>query len=126
HLPPENPMRSALVLATVFTLALTASSAWAEPDCEAARCVADAAIASQCPCDAATSNGTYRSCVSRALRDLVNAGLFPRDCRGTVKRCAARSTCGRPQFIACDLGDKCLVKKAERCEASGGVVRTTR
>jgi hypothetical protein len=58
-------------------------------------------IASTCTCTAATNHGQYVSCVVRELRQAVANGL-PRNCKGVVTRCAARSTCGKKAgFVTC-------------------------
>lgn len=60
-----------------------------------------AQIASTCVCNSATNHGRYVSCVAHAVRDAVANGL-PTNCKGTVTRCAARSTCGKKTgFVTC-------------------------
>jgi hypothetical protein len=59
-----------------------------------------ATIASTCVCDAATNHGRYVSCVAHAVKAAVANGL-PTNCKGTVTRCAARSSCGKPGFVTC-------------------------
>jgi hypothetical protein len=66
-----------------------------------------AQIAATCVCDSSTNHGRYVSCVAHAVRDAVKpvseggSGL-PTNCKGTVTRCAARSTCGKKTgFVTC-------------------------
>ena len=102
-------------------------------DCEAARCAAQAAIDAACPCEDASNHGRYVRCVIRAAKENV-----PKECRGAVVRCAARSTCGRdddavicrPSAGTCEHpGKDCTANtrahvhpSAAECEASGGTV----
>jgi hypothetical protein len=64
-----------------------------QTDCEAARCAVQATIDASCPCDEATTHGRYVKCVAHVVRN----SDVPRQCRGAVIRCAARSTCGRDE-----------------------------
>jgi hypothetical protein len=57
---------------------------------------------SQCgPCAAATNHGVYVSCVAGVANDRANNNLLPKNCKGKVKKCAAKSTCGKPGFVTC-------------------------
>jgi hypothetical protein len=88
------------------------------PDCEAARCSVEAAIATQCPCDAG-NHGQYVRCVAQAVK---SAGI-PKQCAGAIVRCAAHSRCGRSGAVACAKKGRCSIKRsADRCEAGGGTV----
>jgi hypothetical protein len=88
----------------------------------AARAAAEAA----CPCAAATGHGEYVRCTARAVNAAVTAGRLRPRCRAAVMRCAARSTCGRPGFVACcrigATGEtSCGVRgSAASCTAPGG------
>jgi hypothetical protein len=54
----------------------------------------------RCPCDDTTTHGEHVRCVAREIADDDLLG----NCRGRVKRCAARSTCGkRTGFVTCCL-----------------------
>jgi hypothetical protein len=131
---------------------LAAASAGATPvDCEPARCAVQAAIDEQCPCDGASNHGRYVSCVARLVNKMAREpdSVIPRGCKGKIRRCAARSTCGKPGFVAChiptdtcdlttstctadatkscttdvDCGARCRIKRsAEICALRGGVV----
>jgi hypothetical protein len=87
------------------------------------------------------------SCVAHIVRRLSDAGTIPVNCRGKIKRCAARSTCGKSGFVTCrfptdtcdlatltcvanpaltcatdlDCGSRCSTKRSkDTCEAQGG------
>ena len=118
--------------------------------CEAARCVPEQALDQACPCDSATNHGSYVRCVARTCKQLVAAGTIPRRCKGRVVSCAARSTCGKPGAVTCempestcepsgtcandptvtctagrDCGTRCrVVSSASDCETAGGTVGT--
>src|SRR5262245_14021633 len=64
---------------------------------------ARAQVAPDCDCAGAASHGAYVSCAAHVANDRANAdpSLLPRYCKGAVKRCAARSTCGKPGFVTC-------------------------
>lgn len=139
-------------LTLASALALAAAPARAEkPDCEPARCAVQAAIAAECPCAESSNHGRYVSCVARVVNRLSRAGQVPTNCKGKVTRCAARSTCGKPGFVAChiptdtcdvvtltcvgnptlacatdlDCGARCKVSSSEDiCLARGGTVGT--
>src|SRR5689334_14745849 len=70
-----------------------ASSCAPSPVVDSAR----AQVAGACDCATAVNHGTYLRCVRDVLRTI---GL-PGDCYGDVMKCAARSTCGKPGFVAC-------------------------
>ena len=40
-------------------------------------------------------------CATRVAKDAVKAGTLSKQCKGAVKHCAARSTCGKPGFVTC-------------------------
>src|SRR5690348_9803371 len=71
---------------------------------------ARSAVAANCDCATATSHGAYVSCAAQqASLTLVN-----KNCAGTVRRCAAHSTCGKPAgAVTCCVtktnGTKCKV-----------------
>ena len=96
-------MKLMLALVTALLLALPAGQAAAQNgvDCEAARCAVQDAINQRCPCEAATNHGKHVSCVARVVKELSRNGAIPTNCKGKVKRCAARSTCGKPGFVTC-------------------------
>jgi hypothetical protein len=82
---------------------------------------ARAAVAANCDCDNATSHGAYVSCAAQQ----ADATLVNKSCARAVKKCAARSTCGKPGSVTCCVtrtaGTKCKVKRdATHCAASNG------
>jgi len=144
-------MRYILVsVVLVFPLASGVFAQPTAPDCEAERCAAQSFIAQNCPsCADASNHGRYVSCVAHQ----VKAHVSPR-CRGKAVRCAARSTCGKPGFVTCniptdtcdlsagtpghcvdnpnqmcstdfDCGTRCHIKSSDvRCTEAGGQVGT--
>ena len=122
-------------------------TAAAQVDCEAARCAVQQAISAACTCDGQANHGRYVSCVAHVVKRLSDDGAIPVNCKGKIKRCAARSTCGKAGFVTCrvatdtcdpatltcvgnptvtcavdlDCGSRCSTKRsAEICEAQGG------
>jgi len=131
----------------------------APTDCEPARCAVQAALDSECPCDlgipsgtAQANHGRYVSCVAHVVKALAKDGTIPKNCKGKIVRCAARSICGKegavtcliPVLGTCDtttgtcvedaallctsdadcvVGTRCKTKRsAEQCLAKGGAV----
>ena len=95
---------------------------------------ARAQIAQDCDCAGAASHGEYVSCAVGVVNDRAKAEpqLLPTYCKGFVKRCAARSTCGKPGFVACCRTSssgktKCSTKRdSEHCtEPAGGSACTS-
>src|SRR5262247_224100 len=90
-------------------------------------CPADvvAAVAEQCPCDAAPNHGQHVSCVVRYARALRRAGC-PDVAPRALFHCAVRSTCGRPDAVVCctPLGPR-LRHDEEACLATGGTPEGT-
>jgi len=89
----------------------------------AARAAADAA----CDCNAPDqSHGQYVSCAVQA----INSSGLRMQCRGFVKKCYSRSTCGKPGFVTCCrtrtnphgvTSTKCSIKSdATHCTAPDG------
>jgi len=62
--------------------------------CEDYRCQFQARVDQDCPCEGNRNHGRYVSCVAHVINDLVAEGL-PTNCKGKLKRCAARSVCGK-------------------------------
>src|SRR5262249_26101390 len=75
-----------------------------------------------CDCAGSASHRVYVRCAV----DEANAVLVNKGCAGVVKRCAAKSTCGRPGFVTCCRTRRsgttsCSVKEsAARCVAPSG------
>lgn len=77
----------------------------AEADCAAARCASQEAINAQCACDNPdfTNHGSYVRCVAHVVNTLARDGVIPTNCKGRIRRCAARSTCGKEGFVTCTV-----------------------
>lgn len=60
-----------------------------------------AQLEDQCHCATQTSHRAYVRCAARVVRDAVTASTLPRACTRAVKKCVAKSTCGRPGFVTC-------------------------
>lgn len=124
----------------------------APTDCEPARCAVQAALDTECPCDQATNHGRHVSCVAHVVNRLSKQGTIPTNCKGKIKRCAARSICGKEGFVTChiptdtcdlttltctgnpsvacatdlDCGSVCRIKStSDLCAERGGVVGTS-
>lgn len=106
-------MRLTPFLAATIALGLAgpviAQSAAPTPiDCEAVRCSVQDAI-NACAANA-KNHGKCVSCVAHALHQTT----VPRQCRGKIVRCAARSTCGKPAF------ETCRTQSAGTCDTAAG------
>src|SRR3989442_2271545 len=98
-------MRSTLrdLPAAAFLVVIAGLPAGALAMCtdQGAVCAARAKAETMCSCAGATTHGQYVRCVRDVARAEVAALRLPRSCKGSVIRCAARSTCGRPVFVTC-------------------------
>jgi hypothetical protein len=93
-----------VVSSVALLLAVAGQLPAAEPvECEDVRCAVQGTIEQRCPCSAAASHGAQVRCVAGVVKELAAAGAIPARCKGTVRRCASRSTCGRPGAVACDV-----------------------
>ena len=150
-------MRHAVVLGVLAALAFGVPAGYGQTDCESARCAAQAALDDACPCSEATNHGRHVSCVAHVVKSLSEGpnAIVPTNCKGKIKRCAARSICGKDGFVTCQipvlgtcdlatsmcvedpsiactaegtcvLGTSCKIKhSADLCMARGGVVGTS-
>ena len=98
-----------------------------DPGDEAAKAAVRAAVESQCPCANAVDRVSYLRCAKDVIAQAVSAGTLQRACSSAVKRCATKSTCGRPPgYVTCCRTTatgktKCSVKKsAAKCRAPRG------
>jgi hypothetical protein len=98
-----------------------------EPGDAAAITAVRAAMEAQCPCAAATDRGTYVRCAKGVVAQAFSQGTLSRSCASSVKKCATKSTCGRPAgFVTCCATTssgktKCRVKStASKCRAPSG------
>jgi hypothetical protein len=95
-------------------------------DNDAAVAAARAAAAAQCDCATAENHGQYVRCVGDVAKTRAGNGSLPTECKGEVVRCAAKSTCGKPEAVTCCRVDrrgkvKCSVKKsAAKCLPPNG------
>jgi hypothetical protein len=146
-------MRYAFSVAAIALLVgFGGAVAYGQGDCEASRCAVQAAIDQQCPCSAASNHGRHVSCVAHVVNSMAKQGAIPTNCKGKVKRCAARSICGKEGFVTCQvpvvgicdtiagtcvdnsavtcatdadctIGTRCHTKRSgELCTAAGGTV----
>ncbi len=105
-------MRKIAWLLGVALLAASASVVSAKPPAPVT-CPPDvgAALAAACPCDASSggqawkNHGGYVSCVVHFRNDLRKAGCLDDTAKRTIARCAARSTCGKPNAVLCCFYD---------------------
>jgi plastocyanin len=102
-----------------------------------------AQIDGACNCAGALNHRAYVRCATRMIRKATKARAVPAACQGTLKRCAANSTCGRlgsvacchtsaqgvqscsikPSALACTRrrgGSSCVSDQPSCCEACGG------
>src|SRR5881628_1923139 len=77
-----------------------ADSCGSEPN-DATEVAAARAAAEQCDCAGSRNHGQYVKCVAGVANDAVGHWQLRQACRAGVIRCAARSTCGRPDFFTC-------------------------
>src|SRR5262245_3489455 len=86
---------------------------------------ARAAVAANCDCAGATSRGEYVRCAAQQAESV----LLNRGCRGRVKKCASKSTCGKPGSVTCcrtkNGESKCkTMRSATACQDKGGIFGT--
>ena len=90
-------------------------------------------VATDCNCANPQPNGTHGDFVkcaaditkTRSSLDPMDPNFLPKQCKGIVKKCAAKSTCGKPGFVTCCFtttkGPKCKTQKdATTCANKGG------
>ena len=105
-----------------------AAKCGSNPGDDAAVAAARQAVEDQCNCAGSTNHGQYVKCAAGVANERASADppLLPKSCKGAVKKCAAKSTCGKPGFVTCCVTKnnvtKCKLKKdAAACTAKGGV-----
>jgi len=98
-------MRLVFALGVLAFVAVGVQAIEAQTDCEAARCAVQAALEQECPCSQASNHGRYVSCVAHVVKRLSEGpnAAVPINCKGKVKRCAARSVCGKEGFVTCQI-----------------------
>src|SRR5262245_2798199 len=77
-----------------------------------------------CPCATALTHPAYVRCARGVTATRLREGLLRTECLDVVRRCALRSTCGRPDLVTCCLpaaGHRVCrrVRGADRCLARG-------
>src|SRR6266436_1268471 len=83
---------------------------------------ARAEVAANCPCTGPTvTHGAYVRCAAQQ----ANASLANPSCARAVEKCAAKSTCGKPDAVTCCVtrtgSTKCKIKRdAAHCTAPNG------
>jgi hypothetical protein len=127
-------VRGLLALSVLFAAAPLAATTCAIDDPDGSRTAAARASAEEActnagaGCANAPNHGTYLSCIAHTINGLVQNNGLPKSCRGALKKCAARSTCGKPGAVTCCLPNqsghgrsKCKVARdAASCAAKGG------
>jgi len=98
--------------------------------CDAASSVIQAFVDMTCPCagvddgnggtTAWKNHGQYVRCVSHAVRDSARSAGVKRRCVKSIMPCAAGSSCGKKNAVACVVGTECSVVSADKCTAAGG------
>jgi hypothetical protein len=122
-----GPCTPPATVTTTMVTTTTTTLAGGAPGCSdaGAATATRARIAARCDCTG-LDHGAYVKCAVRVVNGDVKAGTLPKSCRGAVKRCAAKSTCGRSGFVACCRTTakgvrKCSIKKGARgCKAPKG------
>jgi hypothetical protein len=92
-------------LCLVLAVLGAAAADHADASCTSAKCpdqlaVDDlrARIAVECDCTGAASPGDWARCVKRVTKE---AGTVPKTCAKAVRRCEAKTTCGRSGAVVC-------------------------
>jgi len=114
----------------LLLIALTASSALArcgdDPGDAAAVAAARAQVATDCDCSGAPRHGDHVRWAAAVATIRTSTGQLRAECASPVKRCAARSTCGRRGAATCcrtlaNGRTKCTIKRsAASCTAPAG------
>ena len=122
----EGEMRTtisgALVIAMLFGgLAVAHARCGDQPGDAQAVADARAQVASDCDCNAGT-HGAYVKCAAGVANDRASHNLLRESCKGAVKKCAARSMCGKPGFVTCCRTNASGVTK---CSIKSGAAKCT-
>jgi hypothetical protein len=93
--------RTAVAFLAGAALVLLSSAAHAKCDPTGADAAdvaaARLAVTTNCDCAGAANHGSYVSCAAKQARTT----LINKSCKGAVVKCAAHSTCGKPDFVTC-------------------------
>ena len=128
-------MGHAARLATVLLALVVPAAGHARCGDDPADAAAVAAVRSDidahCDCESFSTHGSYVRCAGDIIRAAALRGDLRDECKGTVRRCAARSVCGKPGHVTCcrtraDGGTSCSIKRSSvSCRApSGGTACT--
>jgi len=90
---------AALTLGVVALPARSHANCTSDDPTGALRAAARMDVVANCDCTGASNHGAYVKCSANRLKN--NNPNLPKSCRGTVQKCAAKSTCGKPGFIIC-------------------------
>jgi phospholipase C len=116
---------AALVMFTVASSAARGRAACGVAGLDAVA-AARSAVAAACDCAAAASHREYSQCAARIIRGRVDAGELSKLCAPVVRRCVARSVCGRADAVTCCRTDSrghthCTIKRdASKCASPRG------
>jgi len=105
--PMSVAQRGAWALALAFgVVAISGRVAGADctdSDCPTAAIVEPvrAMVASACDCAGVKSHKKYLRCTKQVLKSAARSGLMPAECKKTIRRCEARSTCGISGAMVC-------------------------
>jgi len=118
--------RRLLVLALLLVLPAGAMARRNKPEPIVCPDDVTVALAAACPCDAAENHGQYVRCVAR-FKNMLRKGGCLTDAERGVLRCAARSTCGRPEAVLCCVPYRAgayarIARDEGRCVAARGNV----
>ena len=120
---------ASVTLAALVLVSAHAGAAAARCGTESADAVAAARaqVETECGCARAASHALYVHCALTVARARAANGLLPKSCKRSVKRCAAKSVCGKRNAVTCCITrkgrTKCRIKKkAAKCLAKGGCV----
>jgi hypothetical protein len=131
--PTITPARTATPVPTAAATPVPDGSKTCAPGAADAAAVAAARarIDQDCPCDGydgskGRKHGDYLRCATQTVKALVRDGSLKKACKKATRGCAARSTCGSPGAVACELTTArgrgtCVIKAApDRCVAPRG------
>jgi endo-1,4-beta-xylanase len=127
-------MRATRQLVALLLAGVTAGQAAArcgdDPGDQQAVAEARTQVNVTCDCFAAATHRDYVACAVGVADQRVAANLLPSACRATVKRCAAKSVCGKPGYVTCCRTTRsgkasCRIKKspASCTPPAGGTAR---
>ena len=96
---------AAFLLLAAAAVVPTTASAQDELTCEEARCAFQQMLTEECSCTEASNHGQHVSCVAHLVKQLSKDDQIPTNCKGKLKRCAARSVCGKQDrgFVTCSF-----------------------